>query len=346
VKRQTFLTGITAVALGAADGEPLQPWLGLEPSRSAHPSLIGTDDVTAIRRAAEQFSSWDKTRGGALCTDSALAQLNWASTLLDQGRFANSTVRAEMCAAVSHLAQVAGMSAYDAGLHTDARRALALAVHAATEADDQPLRAFALASMARQSITLDQPRQALTLTTLAAYGLDTDRSGPPAPPALRALVHGATARAHGRAGNGPAAATEIAAAQDIYQPPGTDTPGWLRFYRPAHLVGDCGNATFDAALHHKNLRAEAIQRLTAAATGYGPAHPRSAAFCRARIATLHLDAGDLEPAVTEAHAFTTLADGISSARLREDRAMLARHTRPHLGVPAVAALAQALAQPA
>jgi transcriptional regulator with XRE-family HTH domain len=342
VRRQTFLTGLTSVALGTAAGQPLQPWLGTEPSRTARPSLIGATDVAAVHGTAEQFSAWDKTRGGAVCTDAVLGQLNWASTLLDQGRFASTAVRAQMCSAVSHLAQVAGMSAYDAGLHPEARRALALAVHAATEADDQPLRAFALASMARQALTLNQTRQALDLTALAFYGLSADRTGPTAPAALRSLLHGATARAHGRAGDAPATMTEVAAAEDAYAPPGPDDPAWLQFYQPAHVAGDCGNATFDAALRRKTLRTEALHRLATAATGYGPQHPRSAAFCRARAATLHLDAGNLQPAVDEARAFTALADGITSARLREDRAMLARHAHPHRAVPDVADLVHAL----
>jgi hypothetical protein len=169
VKRQTFLTGIAAVALGAADGEAVQPWLGVEQSRSARPTLIGEGDVAAIERAATQFAAWDHTRGGVLSTDAVLGQLNWASTLLDQGRFAGDHVRNRMCSAVSHLARVAGMSAYDAGLHSEARRALALAVHAAAEGGDWPLRAFGLAGLARQAITLGQSRQALDLPSPNRY---------------------------------------------------------------------------------------------------------------------------------------------------------------------------------
>jgi hypothetical protein len=343
MKRQTFMTGLASVALGAANGQPLQPWLAMERSHSIKPTLIGVADVQAIQRTAEQFSAWDHSRGGESSADAVLGQLNWAATLLDQGRFATTHVRAQLSSAVSYLAQVAGRSAYDAGLRAQARRALTLAVHAATEADDQPLRAFALTNMARQAIRSGQPGQGLDLITLASSGL-TDRSShstdTPAP--LRSLVQVITARAHAGAGHTQAVLDNVSAAEDSYAPPGSDDPGWLRYYSSAELAGETGAAIHDAAEHRPSLHGQAVQRLTVAAADYGPAYPRSAAFCRARVAALHLDAGDLEPALDHAHTFITVAEGIGSARVREYRAMLAQHARPHLDVPAVADLVHTL----
>jgi transcriptional regulator with XRE-family HTH domain len=339
VKRQTFLTGIAAVAMGAADGQPLQPWLGLERSRSARPSMIGADDVAAIHRTAQQFSSWDHTRGGASCTDAALAQLNWASTLLDKGRFADDTVRRHMCTAVSYLANVAGFAAFDAGQHPDARRALALAVHSATEAGDQPLRADALATLALQAITLGQPRQALDLTALAVHG-----SRDAATPALRARMHAITARAHARAGDLPATLAQIAAAEDTYAPPGPHAPTWLQFYQRPYVTADCAAATFDAAAQQGTLRGAALARYTTAAASFGPTAPRATALQVARIAALHFAADDIEPAVDQTRAFIAQADGINSARLRERRTELARQAGRHRTAPDVADLIHALSQ--
>jgi transcriptional regulator with XRE-family HTH domain len=338
MKRQTFMTGLASVALGAANGQPLQPWLAMERSHSAKPSLIGVADVAAIQRTAEEFSSRGDIRGGAPLVDAMLGHLNWAATLLDQGHFATADVRAQMCSAVACLANTAGFNAYDAGLHAQARRALTMAVHAATEADDQSLRALSLTNMARQAITLGHPGQALDLLNLATHGArDT------ATPALRSLLHAITARAHGRAGDSPATLNEVAATEDTYAPPAPEDPTWMQI-RPSAVAGDCGVALFEAALHQGTdaSRTRAIQRLTTAAAGHASRAPRPAAVCRARIATLHFQAGDLEPAVAEARAFTTLAHGINSARLREDRAMLARHAHPHLGAPAVADLLHTL----
>jgi transcriptional regulator with XRE-family HTH domain len=339
MKRQTFMTGLASVALGAANGQPLQPWLAMERSHSVRPTLIGSTDVEAIQRTAEEFASRGNVRGGAALVDAMLGHLNWAATLLDQGRFATTHVRAQLSSAVAHLANTAGFNAYDAGLHAQARRALTMAVHAATEADDQSLRAYALADMARQAITLGHPGQALDLLALATHGArDT------AAPALRAKLHAITARAHGRAGDTPATLHQIAQGEDAYAPPTSEDPSWLRACQPAEAEASYGVALFEAALHQgtETSRAQALQRLTAAANAHEPRRPRSAALCRARIATLHFQAGDLEPAVAEARAFTTLAHGINSARLREDRAMLARHAHPHLGAPAVADLLHTL----
>jgi transcriptional regulator with XRE-family HTH domain len=338
MKRQTFMTGLASVALGAANGQPLQPWLAMERSHSAKPSLIGVADVAAIQRTAEEFSSRGDVRGGAPLVDAMLGHLNWAATLLDQGHFATADVRAQMCSAVAHLASTAGFNAYDAGLNAQARRAFTMAVHAATEADDQPLRAYALAHMARQAISLGNPRQALDLLNLATHGArDTGTS------ALRSLLHAMTARAHGRAGDSPATLNEVAATEDTYAPPAPEDPTWMQI-QPCEVAGDCGIALFETARRQgtDTSRTQALQRLTTAAAGHASRAPRAAALCRARIATLHFQAGDLEPAVLEARTFTTLAHGINSARLREDRAMLARHAHPHLGAPAVADLLHTL----
>jgi hypothetical protein len=339
MKRQTFMTGLASVALGATNGQPLQPWLAMERSHSAKPSLIGVADVAAIQRTADQFAAWGDTQGGVQSVDAMLGHLNWAATLLDQGHFATADVRAQMCSAVAHLAKTAGFNAYDAGLNAQARRAFTLAVHAATEANDQPLRAHALVDMARQAINLGHPGQALDLLALATHGArDT------ATPALRSLLHAMTARAHGRAGDTPAALTQVAATEDAYAPPAPEDPTWMQVFQPSAVAGDCGVALFDAARRQGDdaSRTQAIQRLTTAAAGHEPRNLRAAATCRVRIATLHFQAGDLEPAVAEARAFTTLAHGINSARLREDRAMLARHAHPHLGAPAVADLVHTL----
>jgi hypothetical protein len=339
MRRQSFMTGLASVALGAANGQPLQPWLAMERSRSARPSLVGATDVEAIHSTADQFAAWGDAQGGVQSVDAMLGYLNWASTLLDQGRFASSDVRAQMCSAVAHLAKTAGFNAHDAGLHAQARRAFTLAVHAATEADDQPLRAHALVDMARQAIALDHHGQALDLLALATHGArDT------ATPALRSLLHAMTARAHGRAGDTTAALTQVAATEHTYQRPEPEDPAWMRAFQPPAVAGDCGVALFDAARRRGDdaSRAHALQRLTAAAAGHEPRNRRAAATCRVRIATLHFQAGDLEPAVVEARAFTGLAEGINSARLREDRAVLVRYARPHLGVPAVADLTRRL----
>jgi hypothetical protein len=339
MRRQTFMTGLASVALGAANGQPLQPWLAMDRSHSVRPTRVGAADVAAIHRTAEEFCGRGDVRGGAPLVDAMLGHLNWASTLLDQGRFANERVRAQMCSAVAYLAKTAGFNAYDAGLHAQARRALTLAVHAATEGDDQPLRAHALANMACQALTLGHPGQALDLLALATHGARAT-----ATPALSAKLHGLIACGHGAAGDTAATLREIGQGEDVYAPPEPEDPSWLQVCQPADVEASYGGALFEAALHRGDgaSRTQALERLTVAAVGHEPRRPRAAALCRARVATLHFQAGDLEPAVVQARAFTALADGITSARLREDRAVLARHARPHLGVPAVADLARSL----
>jgi transcriptional regulator with XRE-family HTH domain len=332
--RAAFLRGVAAVAFSAAFGQPLQPWLGIEQSRSVRASRIGHDDVAAIERVTIQFDQWDMTRGGGLSVDAAIGQLNWAATLLDQGSFGAPDVRARMCSAVAHLAKVAGWSAYDAGMHAEARRALALGVHAAAEGSDWPLRALLLSDLARQAITLRQPQQALDLLHLARYAADGT-----ATPATRAMLHVVTARAHGWAGNSRECLRQIGVAEDLYEAP-TDQndPVWIRYYVPAQLTGDSGCAAFDAAQHDEALRPEALQRLTTAAEQYGPRWPRSAALCLARSATIQFDATEPEAAVPVGHAFADIATNIASTRLIEDQRTLVLHAAPFTRISDVADL--------
>jgi transcriptional regulator with XRE-family HTH domain len=324
VDRAAFMRGVAAVAFSAAFGQPLQPWLGIEQSRSVRASRIGHQDVTAIERATMHFDQWDMTRGGGLSVDAAMGQLNWAATLLDRGTFGAQDVRARMCSALAHLASVAGWSAYDAGMHAEARRALALGVHAAAEGADWPLRALLLSGLARQAITLSQPHQALELLSLARYGADGT-----ATPATRAMLHVVTARAHGWAGNSQDCLRQIGTAEDVYVTPTEHAdPAWIRYYIPAQLAGDSGCAAYDAAQHDPALRPAALQRLTTAAEQYGPRWPRSAALCLSRAATIHFDSAELEAAVPIGHAFADIAADIASTRLIEDQETLIAHAAP------------------
>lgn len=337
IDRAAFLRGVAAVAFSAALGQPLQPWLGVEKSRSVRQTRIGDADVAAIERITTHFAQWDMSRGGALSVDAAMGQLNWASTLLDQASFTGHEVWLRMCAAVANLAEVAGWSAYDAGLHAEARRALALGVHAAAEAEDWPLRAFILSDLARQSITLDQPHQALDLLNLAHYGAQDT-----ATPATRAMLHVVTARAHAWIGDSQGCLRHVGIAEDTYASPAPADPPWTAHYIPAQLHGDSGCAVYDAATHDARLRPDAIDRLTHAAHGYGSDWPRSSALCIARASALNFDRGEPEQAATLGHAFADLAAGIASSRLAVDRTLILTRAAGYRHDSHVAALAERL----
>lgn len=338
VDRRQFVQGAALLALGAAVDRPLQPWLGMNPSASVRAGRrVGMSDVAAIENVTDQLHTLDHSSGGGLFVDAGLGQLNGASTLLDKGAFASEAVRQRLARAVAHLAKVTGWSAYDAGLHGQARRALSLGVHAATEGDDWPLRASILSDLARQAVTLGQPREALDLTSLALYGArDT------ATPATIAMLHVVSARAYGWAGDASGCLDQVAMADHAYAEPGSDDPPWITFYIPAQLFGDSGSALFDAAHADPELRGKALTRLSDAAAEYGPRYPRSQALCLARVAALRFDDQEPDEAKRVGLEFADVSQGIRSARLVQDSHMVTRHAAPFLDRSDVADLTHRL----
>lgn len=341
VQRAAFLRGVAAVAFATTVGEPLQTWLGTERSRSARTARVGASEVEAIERTTSTFATWDNTRGGALSVDAIMAQLNWAATMLDDGRFSSDAVRQRMSSAVANLAGVAGWAAYDAGLHPEARRALVLGVHAAAEGDDWPLRASLLSDLARQAITLDSPNDALDLLRLAHYGAQDTATA-----TTRAMLHVVTARAHGAAGNTQACLRSVDTAEDLYANRNPDDdPVWIQYYSSAQLAGDSGHALYDASLHTPKLRERTAERLLRAVATYGPEYPRSAAFCAVRAAAIRFDEGEPEEGIACSRQLLQLASGIGSARLAADYTMLREHARPYRHIDDVSELEAALTSP-
>jgi transcriptional regulator with XRE-family HTH domain len=322
VRRADFLKSIAGVAFGLTAGEDLQSWPGVDPSRSVKPRVLGASDVAAIEQTTARFAAWERSQGGILSVDAMLGQLNWAATLLDKSRFASEQVRRRMFSAVANLAEVAGFAAYDAGMHTEARRAFTLGVHAAAEGEDWPLRANILSDMARQAISLGHPEDGLDLMQIAIYGADGR-----ATPATQAMLQVVLGRVYGAMGKVRECRNAIAKADHVYEPPTDEDPAWISYYIPAQLAGDSGHALYSAAQHDVSLRGETANRLATAAETYGPKYPRAAAFCLARLAAIRFDEGEPDEAVAVGRRLLDIGSGVASARLNDDYRLVYAHAK-------------------
>jgi hypothetical protein len=115
--------------------------------------------------------------------------------------------------------------------------------------------------------------------------------------------------------------------------PDRQPPGWVcRLASPAQLDATTGHALAMLALRTGEAadQAEAVRRLAAAAGGFDPVgHARARALCLARLATVHLAAGELEPAAGHTRQVLAATEQIRSARLTYAiiaiRAAAARH---------------------
>lgn len=112
-----------------------------------------------------------------------------------------------------------------------------------------------------------------------------------------------------------------------------DQAGWVsRLARPAQLAAITGHALATVA-HHTGDRADlddAVERLTAAVDGFDPVgHARPKALWQARLAGLHLHAGNLDHAGQHTRQALDAVAGVRSARLIHALAQLRTSIAEH-----------------
>jgi hypothetical protein len=116
-----------------------------------------------------ELRKMDDIAGGGSVLALAQQEFTWVVGLLDQATYDGQTGRA-LYVVLAELGQLCGWAAYDAGYHGLAQRVYIAALRAAHSADDRPLGAHVLASMANQAARHGQPADAVTLIETALAG--------------------------------------------------------------------------------------------------------------------------------------------------------------------------------
>jgi len=234
MQRRALIAALASIAAGGPLGEPIgMAVAAIRPT--AVPSRVGLADVIDVERAADMFTTWDLRFGGGLAREMARAQLQWATGLLDAQM--SDPVRIRLFGAVGGLAERAAWTTFDAGDHGGARRLFRLALHAASQADDADLVAHILSDVATQQLYLGHPDDGVRLVRLAA---GDDRISP----AVRFVLHGVQARAHGALGEAEPTVRHIGLAERQYADVTDDNlPVWMRqFLTEAHVFSVTGQA--------------------------------------------------------------------------------------------------------
>ncbi len=184
--------------------------------------------VTELRRM-------DDVAGGGSVLTMAQQTFAWAAGLLDQARY-DERIGQRLHVVLAELGQLCGWSAYDAEYHGLAQRYFVAGLRAAHTADDRPLGAHVLATMAHQAARRGQPAEAVTFIET---GLAGTRGW--ATPALLAELHIRQAYAHATLHDTSActAAISQARAQAEHLKPGDDPP-WLYWLDPANIAIGAG----------------------------------------------------------------------------------------------------------
>ncbi|MGH3935758.1 MAG: XRE family transcriptional regulator [Pseudonocardiaceae bacterium] len=334
VDRKQFLHTTLGLGTLAALGPVAALLDGTEPTPI--PARVGATEIEQIRTATRVVESWGCTYGGGgLAREAVMGQLRWSAGLLEAT--CPDRLRPELFSAVGDLADVAGYMAVDAKADEEARRVYRFALACAEQAQDWPLRAEVLSSMAKQAIWTGQPDDGLTLAEQALVRPDRlTATG-------RALLHTDRARALAKMRRINEARTAIGTADDHFAHSTPDNePPFMACYNDVRHAQLTGQPLADLAILGRDHN-EATDRLAAAAAGHTAGNTRSRAVCLTKLASLTMATSDPLHAVAMGHAALDAAGTIRSRCVTGDLRELARYAAPHRHLDEVAHLRHRIA---
>ncbi len=234
VKRRVFLS-LTGPALTASAHQ----WLVHEPE----PLVSGLAGRRVSGELAGRLSAMvaelrrmDDVAGGGSVLTMAQQAFAWVAGLLDRASYDERTGRA-LHVVLAELGQLCGWAACDGGDYGLAQRYNVAGLRAAHTADDRPLGAHILATMANQAARQGQPAEGVTFIETALAGTRGR-----ATPALLAELHIWQALAFATLRDTPACTAAISQARtQVEQLKPDDDPSWLYWLNPAAITISAGN---------------------------------------------------------------------------------------------------------
>jgi DNA-binding XRE family transcriptional regulator len=319
-----FLGGIALTA-------PAHQWLVHEPGPlvsglSGHRLSAGLPDRFTSMLA--ELRKMDDVAGGGSVLAVAQHEFSWVAGLLDHARYDERTGRA-LHVVLAELGQLCGWSAYDTGNHGLAQRYYIAALRAAHSADDRPLGAYILRSLAKQATRQGRPANAVTLIETAIAGTRGRQT-----PALLAELHiqHANALATLRDSSACAAAIAQARTQVEHLTLDDDLP-WLYWMNPAEITVSAGYCLLKLGQPD-----QAATMLEQGIAQFHESFVRDRQINMTRLANALARPGpqrDLDAASSLGMASVDLIDSVDSTRGIGDLHDLYCHLKPHAKVPTV-----------
>ncbi|MGH3815332.1 MAG: hypothetical protein ACRDUV_23265, partial [Pseudonocardiaceae bacterium] len=222
-----------------------------------------------------------------------------------------------------------------ANAQEEARRVYRFALTCAEQAQDWPLRAEILSSMAKQEILAGHPDDGLTLAEQALVRADR------LTPTGRALLHTRRGRALAKMRRVNETLTAIGTADDHFAHFTPDNePPVMSYYNTERHGLLTGHSLVDLAILGRDP-SEATDRLTAAVAGFtGTGDTRPRAICLTKLASLTMVTGDPLQAAAIGHAALDIVGTIRSHRAADELRELARYAAAHQHLDEVAHLRQ------
>ncbi|MDN3265676.1 hypothetical protein QWJ26_38930 [Streptomyces sp. CSDS2] len=316
VKRRSALIGA-----GAAVG---LPWLA--PSHAsarshANEVRVTEDDVHELKEAAADLDAIDQRFGGDRLWRTARSHLMWVQHLIDEGTYPEE-IEQELHQIAGQLTTSLGWFCYDANRQDEARIYFSEALNTALLEGNLPLATRTLSNMARQSVDLNKPREAVRFAKLASQ----HAASWSAPPRVTALLAIRAAQGYARLGDELNASTAIKRAWRAFdRGPSDRDPQWVTFLNEAELVCLEGMCRSDLGQNRR-----AVRLLERSSTLQDIEHSRNRGMCLARLATAAVQDSDLDRSVSAARESLRLIDGgQSSTRNRRQLAVVRENLEPY-----------------
>ncbi|MGW4647944.1 hypothetical protein [Kitasatospora sp. NPDC004289] len=315
LNRRQALRTVGTAALGGL------PWLDASPVAAQGGARIGRDEIEELRATALDLDAIDQRFGGDLLWRSARAQLLRVHDLIDHATYGEQTGR-ELHDIAGQLTTSLGWFCYDAERQTEARVYFSEALNTAVLSGNDPLATRTLANMARQSVDLGKPREAVRYARIAqAHAAEWS-----APPRVAALLAIREAQGYGRLGNETACAAAIRRAWQAFGRGTTDRdPDWVSFLNEAELVCLEGMCRLDLG-HYR----QAVRLLERSARLQHIAHARNRGMCLARLSYAALQDRDVDRTVAAAQESLRLIEGgMASARNKRQLSLVREKLTAH-----------------
>ncbi|MFF3552950.1 hypothetical protein ACFYXL_05985 [Streptomyces tsukubensis] len=270
----------------------------------------------------------DQRFGGDRLWRSAKTQLSWVHHVIDHGLYSED-IGQMLQSLAGQLTTSLGWFCYDADQQAEARVYFSEALNTAMISGDYPLVTRTLSNMARQSVDLAKPREAVRFVrTAEQYAIKWD-----APPRVTTLLAIRAAQGYARLGDEANVSLSIKKAWRAFDQGLTDRdPDWTVFLNEAELVCLEGMCRADLKQHKR-----AVRLLDRSAALQDIEHSRNRGMCLARLAQSAVQNRDFEHTADAAReALRLIEGGQSSTRTRRQLATV----RDSLGEHKASALAR------
>lgn len=320
-----FLTGATLTA-------PAHQWLVHDPG----PLMSGLAGRRVSMELADRFMAMigelramDDVAGGGTVLSLAEQEFALVAGLLDQATYDEPTGR-KLHIALAELGQLCGWCGYDAGQPGLAQRYYIAGLRAAHSADDRPLGAHILGSMAYQAAREGQPAEAVTLIESALMGARGRQTA-----SLLAQLYSKQAYALATMGDTSRCNAAISKARtEVERLNRDDDPPWLYWVSPAEITAGAGRCL--QKLGQANPAAAMLDQGIAL---FDKSFVRDRTNYLIHLANALAQQGpqrDLDAAAERGMVALDLAESLDSARGNDRLRDLYRQMKPHGKLPAVA----------